>query len=73
MRQSRLMSLAEVFANVAVGHGVAVVTQIFVFPLFGLMATVGQNLSLGAIFTAVSLVRSYTLRRVFEAIRIRGP
>ena len=37
-----------------------------VFPLFGLDTTLGQNLAIGAIFTVVSLVRSYLLRRVFE-------
>ena len=36
MRQSRLMSLVEAVANVVVGYGVAVVTQLLVFPLFGL-------------------------------------
>ena len=56
MRQSRLMSLVEAVANVVVGYGVAVGTQILVFPLFGLQATLGQNLGIGAIFTVVSLV-----------------
>ena len=68
MRQSRLMSLVEAIANLVVGYGVAVVTQMLVFPLFGLAATLGENLALGAIFTVISLVRSYTLRRMFEAI-----
>jgi hypothetical protein len=69
MRQSRLMSLVEAFANVAVGYGIAVLTQMAVFPLFGLNTTIGQNLAIGAIFTAVSLIRSL-LRRAFEAIRV---
>ncbi|GGC16300.1 hypothetical protein GCM10011363_35880 [Marivita lacus] len=70
MKQSRLMSLVEAVANVAVGYGVAVVTQILIFPIFGLHATLAQNLKLGLIFTLVSLGRSYALRRVFEAIRV---
>ena len=44
-------------------------TQILVFPLFGLMTTVAENLAIGAIFTVVSLARSYALRRTFEAMR----
>ena len=36
MKQSRLMSLVESVANVIVGYGVAVVTQILIFPIFGL-------------------------------------
>jgi len=71
MKQSRAMSLVEVIANVVVGYGVAVVTQMLVFPLFGLQMTLAQNLKLGLIFTVVSIARSFTLRRVFEAIRVR--
>ena len=44
MRQSRLMSLVEAVANVVVGYGLAVWTQVLVFPLFGLQATLRQNL-----------------------------
>ena len=71
MKQSRLMSLVESLANVLVGYGVAVITQMVVFPLFGLAVTVTENLLIGLIFTAVSIVRSYALRRGFEALRVR--
>ena len=69
--QSRWMSLVESVANVLVGYIVAVTTQYLVFPLFGLHATLSQNLMIGLIFTGVSLVRSYLLRRVFEARRLK--
>lgn len=72
MKQSRLMSLIESVANVAVGYGVAVITQILIFPVFGLHTTLAQNLKMGAIFTIVSIARSFALRRVFEAIRMRS-
>ena len=72
MKQSRLMSLAESVANVIVGYGVAVVTQILIFPIFGLHTTLAQNLKMGAIFTIVSIARSFALRRGFEAIRMRS-
>jgi len=65
--QSRLMSMVEATANVAVGFGVATATQMLAFPMFGLEATLGDHLALGAVFTAVSLLRSYALRRVFNA------
>ena len=71
MKQSRTMSLVESLANVAVGYGVAVITQMLVFPLFGLSTTLADNMAMGAIFTVVSILRSFTLRRVFEAIRMR--
>ena len=48
MKQSRAMSLVESIANVLVGYGVAVMTQILVFPLFGLHTSVQDNLTIGA-------------------------
>jgi len=36
------------------------------FPWFGLQASLGENLALGLAFTSISLVRGYTLRRLFE-------
>lgn len=51
MKQSRAMSLVEAVANVVVGYGVAVVTQILIFPIFGLHTTLAQNLKIGAVFT----------------------
>mgnify|MGYP001583792303 CR=1 FL=1 len=72
MKQSRPMSLVEAVTNVAVGYGLAVGTQMMVFPFFGLDTTLADNLTIGAIFTVVSIARSYGLRRLFEAIRVRG-
>jgi hypothetical protein len=73
MKQSRLMSLVEAIANVAVGYGVAVATQLLVFPLFGLAVSIGENLAIGGAFTMVSLIRAYVLRRLFETLRDRAP
>lgn len=72
MKQSRLMSAVESSVNVAVGFGIAVATQAMVFPIFGLHASTSDHLAIGAVFTVVSVIRSYCLRRVFEAIRVRG-
>ena len=69
MKQSRAMSLVEAVTNVIVGYGVAVVTQILIFPMFGLHATLAQNLKMGVIFSFVSIARSFALRRLFERWR----
>ena len=69
MKQSRAMSLVESVANVVVGYGFAVITPILIFPIFGLHTTLAQNLKMGAIFTVVSIARSYVLRRLFERFR----
>lgn len=69
MTQSRRMSLVEAGTNVVVGYALAVVTQIVVFPWFGLQVRFGENLALGGVFTIISLLRSYALRRLFECWR----
>ncbi|HOT84025.1 MAG TPA: hypothetical protein PLQ12_12080 [Candidatus Defluviicoccus seviourii] len=66
------MSLIEALVNIAVGYFVAVAMQILAFPLFGLDASLEENLALGVLFTVASLCRSYVLRRIFEALRVRG-
>lgn len=66
MTQSRRMSLIEAITNVAVGYGLALATQIVVFPWFGLHPSLGENLAISAFFMGISLLRSYTLRRLFE-------
>ena len=66
MSQTRRMSLVEAATNVAMGYALAVATQIVVFPWFGLQASLGENLALGGVFTGISLLRSYALRRLFE-------
>lgn len=69
MTQSRTMSGLEAVTNVIIGYGVAVGAQVAVFPLFGITASLRANLGIGAIFTIISLVRSYVLRRFFERLR----
>jgi hypothetical protein len=71
LKQSLWMSFVESVANVVVGYLVAVAAQILVFPLFGFHATLSDNLLIGLIFTGVSLVRSFLLRRAFETWRFR--
>ena len=55
--------------NVVVGYALVVLTQMIVFPWFGLTASLQDNLAIGAAFVGVSLIRSYVLRRVFERWR----
>lgn len=71
MTQSRRHSAIESVANVAVGYGVAVGSQIVIFPMFGIHIPLGDNLLIGLWFTAISIVRSYALRRWFNGFTQR--
>lgn len=69
MTQSRFHSFLESLLNVAVGFGVALASQILVFPLFNIHVPLSTNLGIGAWFTAISIVRSYVIRRWFNGLR----
>ena len=69
MKQSRIMSMVEAAANVVVGYGLAIATQIVVFPWFGIETGLAEHMTIGLAFTGVSLARGYLLRRLFECWR----
>ncbi len=71
MKQSKIMSMVETCLNTAVGFGIAMLTQILVFPLFGYSPPLSTNFKIALIFTVVSIVRGYLLRRLFEFMHIR--
>ena len=68
MRQSRLGSWLEAWANILVGFGVNFLANLAILPLFGFHVTGSQAAHIGLFFTAISLVRSYLLRRAFNRI-----
>ncbi len=68
--QTRTGSLIESIVNVAIGYGVALLSQILIFPFFGIYVSLSTNLKIGAWFTLISLLRSYVVRRWFNG-RIR--
>lgn len=69
MSQSRVGSALEAVANVALGYWIAIAAQMAIFPLFGVHLPLGDNLLIGLLFTVVSLVRGYALRRLFNRLR----
>jgi len=71
MSQSRLGSLVETTINMLVGFWLSVLVQAVVFPLFGYDLPLHSNMAIVAIFTIVSMIRSYVLRRIFNWISSR--
>ena len=66
MTQTRKQSLIEATTNVLVGYAVAITSQLCIFPFFDIAVSFGDNLIIGLWFTAISLVRSYVIRRWFN-------
>lgn len=66
MSQTRKQSMIEAWTNVIVGWGVGLLSQVLIFPLFGILVPVSSNIKISFWFTLVSLARSYALRRYYN-------
>ena len=66
MKQSKLGSAIEVLINILIGFAINWIANIWLLPLYGFNITGGQAFSIGLIFTIISVVRSYLLRRFFN-------
>ena len=67
--QSRRASFLEAVTNTVVGYGLAVLTQMVIFPVYGITVDLAAHLGIAVVFVAVSILRSYVLRRIFERWR----
>lgn len=70
--QSKKASMVEACINISVGIGVAFSANMIVLPLYGYNLTTQDNLGITAIFTAISFIRSYSLRRIFNRIHTKN-
>lgn len=70
MQQRKRTSLIEAVANCIAGIGVAIGAQIIIFPYFNIHVSLWDTGLIACIFTGISIVRSYLLRRLFEWLRV---
>lgn len=64
--QSKKRSFIEAVTNVLVGYLVAVISNLIVLPLFGYQVSLFDGFAIGIVFTVISLIRSYVIRRLFN-------
>lgn len=64
--QSRRGSLLESLVNILVGASINYAANLLIFPLFGWHLSAQDNVLMVVIYTGISLVRSYGLRRFFN-------
>lgn len=69
--QSRLGSLCEALINVSIGYVIALASQLVILPAYGVHLSLWANVEIGLWFTAVSICRSYCIRRWFNGLRRR--
>lgn len=74
MGQARVDSFIEAVINTVVGFVINMGANWIILPLFfHTPITFWHNFEMGVIFTIISVVRSYVLRRFFNTHRLFGP
>lgn len=67
MSQTRLDSMMESVTNVVIGLAISTPLNAVVLPaVLNVRLSAGQNITISVIFTIVSIMRSYALRRIFN-------
>ena len=64
--QGKKGSLVESVIQVLSGWGLAIITQLIVYPLMGIEVSIVQNINLSLIFIVVGFIKQYYVRRLFE-------
>lgn len=72
MSQTRMGSFVEACINILIGFSINYVANLLIFPLFGFHISLSDNLLMGLIYTVISIVRSYCIRRWFNARIVRA-
>jgi hypothetical protein len=67
MKQTKMESLIEATMSTMIGFVVSLALGYYVFPAFGFAVTFFDNVLITLIFTVSSILRSYIVRRWFNA------
>ena len=65
--QSRRSAIIEAWVNILIGFTINYAMNLILLPLVGVRITAMDNFMLGWTYTAISIVRQYTIRRWFNA------
>ena len=65
--QSKRESMIESLTSTTIGIIIGIVLNLTILPIFGYPVSVVDSLWISLIFTAISVVRSYVVRRIFNS------
>lgn len=67
MKQTRMDSFMESLVNIAIGLAISTVANLVLLGMIlGFPMSAAENVLISSVFTAISLVRSYCIRRAFN-------
>jgi len=64
--QKKSFSLVEATTNTAIGLVTSFLIQIVLYPIMNIPVRLEQNVIITVVFTVVSIIRSYLVRRLFN-------
>lgn len=67
VEQTRRGSLYEALFNILIGFSINYVANLLILPLFGFNVGLGDNFLIGLLYTGISLVRQFVIRRYCNA------
>ena len=65
--QSKRDSLIETLTNVGIGWFISFIANMLVLPLFGYNINLTDGVLISIIFTVISIIRGYVVRRWFNS------
>ena len=65
-----MRSLIESMIDVGSGFILAILIQLYIFPLFNLYPSILDSIHIALIFTVVSITRSFLWRLIFKNIEV---
>ncbi len=65
--QTKRQSAIESLTSTTIGIIIGIVLNVTILPIFGYPVSLSDSLWISVIFTAVSVTRSYAVRRIFNS------
>lgn len=71
-QQRKRHSALEAVLNVLIGFGISTLANAAILPMYGMPFSWNSNIQIGLWFTAISVIRSYGVRRMFVRLHDKG-
>lgn len=68
--QKKKHSLLEVVINTIIGYLIACFANYYLLPLWGYKVSVQDSMTIAILFTIISVLRGYLLRRLFNLLHV---
>lgn len=67
--QTPRWAIVEAWTNIAIGFTVNYLANFMLLPLVGASFTAAENFWLGWVYTAISMIRQYAIRRLYNMLQ----